>query len=82
MLIITMMMMLKKQAEYLDMEVGVAIIIPHYPTTTITSMIIFILIVLIIMIIIVIFRKQAEHPEREVDVETLLAGDLDENLNR
>jgi len=28
-----------------------------------------------------IIWKQAEDPEREVDVETLLAGDLDENLN-
>ena len=27
-------------------------------------------------------RKQAEDPEQEVDVETLLPANLDENLNR
>ena len=35
------------------------------------------------MTTVMIIRKQAEDPEREVDVETeLLRGDLDENLNR
>ena len=45
-------------------------------------MMMMIIIIIIMVVIIIIIRKQAEDPEREVDVETLLPGDLDENLNR
>ena len=36
----------------------------------------------LLILMMMMLRKQAEDPEREVDVETLLPGDLDENLNR
>ena len=36
----------------------------------------------LLIFMMMMLRKQAEDPEREVDVETLLPGDLDENLNR